>query len=673
MGNIDRQAIIQLATAYEAARSHGENSQRLSFQGRKVTLQEATMILEQMIASQQQCSASEAQQLLSNMLDAREAKSLSDRLVTVLKLDRETATAEEEKTTQEVSLNSHKQHRIRYGGKGVFLFQMRQAGLPVPPFKSIALDLLQQLKNVQLSTDQVKSFIAGLDTEKPTISLEELVDYVSGFQAFYEKEKRDSGLMGIAKLMTSDFFYDQIKNTSAAQAINQLYDELMKESPNQAVIVRSSGINEDNYGDAQAGKFDSHVQGSEPIVKTCLKVMASAYKAEVCPQGQPQPLSLVMQTCVNSRFGGVLFSRSTLQDDAVKVEYTPGQARGVVAGNEGVTAHSYSIKRSEEPQCATWKKGNISIRYKLQPSDDGQGFTERKIKHTQGADDQLPEAVLSQLQAHADQLEQQLCCPVDVEFAVGQKGELYILQVRPVTTLAGGSHYCGDIPTATLASGQLVSEGCCSAQVISVNKKVSAKEIPTGAIIYADHASDWMLTPEFLKRAGGFVLKNVGMNDHVAITLRQAGKPCLMTNTPFDPPPPPKLATLIAGQFNGAAGAVLIGGDKSQEWLNKQTTIIADYSDFIKNKKPSKSSLACFHLPQDGFAWLSQQNEKLLNYFDTKSLLHRCLSPEYSRLLSMSAQRLDVADLLMTEVNNLLLDSKAYIQGYKTISGLGRE
>ncbi|WP_422133453.1 PEP/pyruvate-binding domain-containing protein [Endozoicomonas sp. ALD040] len=109
-------------------------------------------------------------------------------------------------------------------------------------------------------------------------------------------------------MIASDDYYEQVKDSEAARKIRGLHRQVDRLSGSQPVIIRSSGINEDNYGDAQAGKYLSVIQAGGDVFRTCLKVMASGYRPEVCPQGIPQPMALIIQQCIDCRYGGVVMS-----------------------------------------------------------------------------------------------------------------------------------------------------------------------------------------------------------------------------------------------------------------------------------------------------------------------------------------------------------------------------
>ncbi len=115
---------------------------------------------------------------------------------------------------------------------------------------------------------------------------------------------------------------------------NWAHEDLLRQ-PLPPVIVHGSGINEDNYGDAQAGKYLSEVQGDEDVLRTCLKVMASGCRPDLCTK----PMALIIQRCIDCRYGGVAMSYQSCKNDTIRVEYTPGQPRGAVAGLYGTRAH----------------------------------------------------------------------------------------------------------------------------------------------------------------------------------------------------------------------------------------------------------------------------------------------------------------------------------------------
>ncbi len=104
----------------------------------------------------------------------------------------------------------------------------------------------------------------------------------------------------------------------------------------------------------------SCVHGDDDVVRTCLKVMASGYRPEVCKNGMPTTLSLVMQHCIDCQFGGVVMSYTGLKDSRIQVEYVPGQPKGAVSGLAGVTPHRYILTRNQEHAVIEHVPGDVS-------------------------------------------------------------------------------------------------------------------------------------------------------------------------------------------------------------------------------------------------------------------------------------------------------------------------
>ncbi|WP_257296392.1 PEP/pyruvate-binding domain-containing protein, partial [Endozoicomonas sp. YOMI1] len=399
----------------------------------------------------------------------------------------------------------------------------------------------------------------------------------------------------------------------------------------QPVIVRSSGINEDSYGDAQAGKYLSEVQGEDDVLRTCLKVMASGYRPEVCPGGIPQPMALIIQQCIDCLFGGVVMSFQSPEDNTIRVEFTPGQPRGAVAGQSGITPHRIDISRKDGQTGADntqYFPGTVPSHFILRKNRDNTGYSETPVDagvQPDGDGQRLTDHTISMLTQAVKLLEDLLLCPVDVEFAIDRQGRLFLLQVRPITRLSGGMDFAMPIPEETLASGEGVSEGYCTGTLWLANQQ-TADTMPEGAIVVALHPEVWMLEPEFLKRAGGFVVAAGGFNDHVGILMRQIKMPLMVAGDlypavagdlyPAVAAQVGQQATLACARFNGEPGAFIVTGDLTEK-LASHGSLSSAFSDVpLARAIPSWDDLSlpdgAFCQVASGFQWLTDQNARLL-------------------------------------------------------------
>ena len=249
--------------------------------------------------------------------------------------------------------------RESVGGKGMFLDQMQRIGLSVPEFQCVTTEMVAAVEQHSLDVHHLARYIPGIADElAPVTCLADIKTHIDALPAF-NRDKRTYWLAGLSQFIASHDFYQLVKDSEAARKIRSL------KMPSPPVIVRSSGINEDNYGDAQAGKYLSEVQGDKDVLRTCFKVMASGYQPDVCTG--LQPMALIIQRCIDCRFGGVAMSYQSLQDDTIRIEYTPGQPKGAVAGLFEASAHRIDIKRKADH--SEFTPGEIPRCFTLQRND----------------------------------------------------------------------------------------------------------------------------------------------------------------------------------------------------------------------------------------------------------------------------------------------------------------
>ena len=556
--------------------------------------------------------------------------------------------------------------RSRAGGKGQFLTVMSEASLPVPPFQVIQHAMLQAIDSVVIKPQLLAHFHPdGIDVSQlEPVTLGSLKDNIPTM----DRINQNKWLAALRKLLISDNFLQEVGRLPVTNEITRMYQELVLANPGQPVIIRSSGLKEDGFGDAQAGKYESCLHSGGDILKSCLEVLASSYQLTLCPDGKPQPMALIMQSYLDCRFGGVAHSHTSLQDDTLQIEYAPGQPRGAVAGTNSLKPHRYQIKRNGTNPIQ-WSPGGVPSYFVLKKT--AEGFTEEK--HEGPSAEQLPEGIPEQLKRHIVQLENLLGCPVDVEFAVDQKGQLFLVQVRPITALLGAASFSGTPPDQPLCAGEVVSEGLATGEAYYVDKLVdNPAAIPKGAIIHAVNADPWMLEPEMINRAGGYVFKNGGNNDHIAIMLKQSGKPCMRSDAPFtgEKPQSPSRVTLLAGNFGQTCAAYLLDGDQTAHWGTRYTKPTLDYAAALTTSAANKPCAPTFTRVEQGFLWLHAQNQRVLNYFLRGRLLDLCLAPSHNKLLSMSPQRTEVLQAMKVEVDNFLQDLEYLVVGFERFLNL---
>nr|WP_256493316.1 PEP/pyruvate-binding domain-containing protein [Endozoicomonas sp. SCSIO W0465] len=207
----------------------------------------------------------------------------------------------------ESQLDVHSQNipsREGLGGKGMFLTLMQNAGLPVPPFRCIKTDTVQALENVQLDVRPLLATLKdGHEFPDETASLAAMKRWIARMDP---SEQQQRWLEALYSFVAGPDCYQQIRALPIADTLRTVYEDLRTglTPPDSPVIVRSSGVAEDSFGNAQAGKYESVVHGQADIVATCLQVLASAYRPAVFSQQATQGMSIILQQCIPCRVVG---------------------------------------------------------------------------------------------------------------------------------------------------------------------------------------------------------------------------------------------------------------------------------------------------------------------------------------------------------------------------------
>ncbi|USE36938.1 PEP/pyruvate-binding domain-containing protein [Endozoicomonas sp. SCSIO W0465] len=472
--------------------------------------------------------------------------------------------------------------------------------------------------------------------------------------------------------------YQQIRALPIADTLRTVYEDLRTglTQPDSPVIVRSSGVAEDSFGNAQAGKYESVVHGQADIVATCLQVLASAYRPAVFSQQATQGMSIILQQCIPCRVGGVAMSYRGIEDSTLVIEYGPGQPKAVVSGQHGITPHCYEIKRNGKQWEAVFNPGSPDGGFVLRANEQN-GYVEEWTTFDGNAEaaEPLGKDALDSLVQGGKKLEDALMSPVDFEFAIDQDNRVWFLQVRPITRLPGGSQFSIASPSRYLDQGTPVSDGCGSGLALATDRPINDSCLPDNVVLFCDHGGDWLLAPEVLAKTQGVVLKKGARNDHISISLRQAAIPCLLVDQPqwWPDGDSPEQVTLVCGQFQQQSGGFLLSGDREQELLGLSGgSASPDYQTALATLQawqpalPEKEPCVARR-----FAWLGEQNSRLLNFLGAERLVNLCLSKNGAVQLSMHPERRAIVQGCVREIDNFMQETRAFLSGYAQFLMLG--
>ncbi|MGQ9921868.1 MAG: PEP/pyruvate-binding domain-containing protein [Desulfobacca sp.] len=204
-----------------------------------------------------------------------------------------------------------------------------------------------------------------------------------------------------------------------------------------AVAVRSSAPGEDSAQASFAGLHESYVniQGAAAIVQHILLVWASLwsdaallYRQELGLDVAASAMAVVIQELVAGDCSGVAFSRNPSDETQTVIEAVYGLNQGLV---DGVVEPDRWLLDRQHRHLTHVPPAARPAAYQA----EGQMVVLRDLDPRQAAQPPLTEAQVWEICALAQQAEAAFGSPQDVEWTMRQ-GEIYVLQSRPITTVA---------------------------------------------------------------------------------------------------------------------------------------------------------------------------------------------------------------------------------------------
>ncbi|WP_246080792.1 PEP/pyruvate-binding domain-containing protein [Modestobacter altitudinis] len=258
-----------------------------------------------------------------------------------------------------------------------------------------------------------------------------------------------------------------------AAAVSTAYAAMCEEGADASlpVAVRSSATSEDSAEASFAGLQDTYlwVRGADPVLEHVRRCWASLYSVESVTyrlrRGIPETdlgMAVVVQRMVGARSSGVLFTRSPLSGDrsVVAIDASWGLGSAVVSGD--VTPDSFVVSKVTGEV-----KRNVATKTRWhRPDPSGSGVVETDVPADLQDRPSLSDEEIAELVAIARRVEAHYGRPQDIEWAVAEGGDVFLLQSRPETVWAAKDAARKAAPTArpfdhvfNLLGGKRPSEG----------------------------------------------------------------------------------------------------------------------------------------------------------------------------------------------------------------------
>lgn len=395
---------------------------------------------------------------------------------------------------------------VSAGGKGANLGELTAAKFPVPD----GFVVLREGYWEAMEHSGVREQLAGLHS--------------AALAAADDEEALTGKCEEMRKLI-----FDAVLPPAMREQIRGAYTGLGTGVP---VAVRSSATGEDSADASFAGMNASftNIIGDEAVLRRLVDCWASAfsrrvvaYRAERGFTGEPA-IAVVVQTMVRAERAGVAFTADPRTGDlgTVVVEAVFGQGETLVSGS--VEPDSYLVSK-KDMRITGVRIGNKA--YEIVAGADG---ADERVELPEPAAHRrvLADTDVLRLARLAIRVEEHYGRPQDMEWAFDAAGSVFLVQTRPITTLAAPIAEGEDRASAgeVLLRGLGASPGVAGGPVRVLTTPEEGRLLHDGEVLVAPMTNpDWVPA---IRRAAALVTDGGGMTCHAAIVARELGVPCVV-------------------------------------------------------------------------------------------------------------------------------------------------
>jgi pyruvate,water dikinase len=440
------------------------------------------------------------------------------------------------------------------GGKGANLGEIFNAGFPVPPGFAITIVAYDMFLKENDLINKIYDTLKVLNVNDPA--------------------QLDQAANKIQKMIISGKIPDTVK-----EEIIKNYKKLSGFMKSALVAVRTSATAEDMPDSSFAGMgwTSLDIRGEANLlneVRACWASLFTArsiyYRVENKIPHEKVKICVVVQKMIQSEVSGVMFSIDPVKNDKdrIIIESVWGLGEMIVQGS--VVPDTYVVQK-DTFAILSKEISDQSVQLLKVKGKTKEVEVPKKIRGNQ----KITDIDIIFLAKISDRLQKHYYFPQDTEWAK-EKGKLYIVQTRPVTTIAQTTKIeksdKGEfkIAEAPILTGSAASPGIGTGPVKILKSPKEIDKIKKGDVMVAP-----MTSPDYvpaMKKSAAIITDEGGQTSHAAIVSRELGIPCVVgTNDATKKLKDGEIVTV-----NGEAGEIYRGAN----------TKMIDNEKLTKDEKP---------------------------------------------------------------------------------------
>ncbi len=434
----------------------------------------------------------------------------------------------------------HKDDIPMVGGKGANLGEMANAGFPVPPGFAVTVQAYDQFLEENNLVKEINDILKDLDVSDST--------------------KLENASKMVQKKILQGRIPDEVGNETikAYRKLSGLFKKVQ-------VAVRSSATAEDLPTASFAGQQATflNVKGETELLEKVRECWASLftpraifYRVQNKIPHEKVKISVIVQKMVESEVSGVMFTLNpvTNEKDRILIEAVWGLGEMIVQGS--VVPDKYVVQKDTFSILSKEISDQSIQLIKVSGVTKEADVPEKKRELQKITNEEV--VYIAKL---GQKLQDHYYFPQDAEWAKDSKGEIYLVQTRPVTTMketskrikaeVGGDASVGITPILT---GTPASPGIGTGHVKVLASPKEIEKVKEGDVLVAK-----MTSPDYvpaMKKASAIITDEGGMTSHAAIVSRELGVPAVVGTKEATT----KLKDGFVVTVDGAKGQIYLGG-----------------------------------------------------------------------------------------------------------------
>jgi pyruvate,water dikinase len=395
------------------------------------------------------------------------------------------------------------------GGKNTRLGEMRSMGLPVPDGFAISAWAYHYFMETHKLQDRIDDRLQSLDLK----SLEQLEQASAEIQSLVRESAVPKDL---------------------ASAIAEAIEELERRTGAVRFALRSSAVGEDAHF-SFAGQYATFLNlRPDQVLDHYREILASKFSPKAIYyflshglRESDLPMSVGCMVMVDAASSGVIYTRDPISgstDDSLTIHSLWGLGPYVMDGT--LTPDLFRVRRKD----GSILEATPSVKSKRLVAADGGGVVGEPVPLDEQAKPSLRVTDIEALRVLALKVEDTYGSPGDIEWAIDREGRPFVLQARPLRTLAVRS-----APTpapvdvsglhALISGGTTVCPGAGGGPVYHASSTTHLTLIPEGVVLVTPHPLPGLITA--LGRVSALVTQVGGAAGHMATIAREYRIPTL--------------------------------------------------------------------------------------------------------------------------------------------------